>query len=156
MSTDRSPSDSVVDGSSENLEVTVVQRTDLEHNQNSSSLESIVDSLVVECIETSEVQTDDLYGAHPIATNERGDEGSLNAANDINIERIAVQNSKEVTFGNKTYYEGPVTIKQYLKQQNNQGLKKSEFGFDDGKINKYSGESPSTVSDENKFRFVEQ
>lgn len=31
-----------------------------------------------------------------------------------NIGSIAVQNSSDITFGNKTFYQGPVTIKQFL------------------------------------------
>lgn len=31
-----------------------------------------------------------------------------------NIGSIAVQNSSDITFGNKTYYHGPVTIKQFM------------------------------------------
>lgn len=34
-----------------------------------------------------------------------------------NIGSIAVQNSSDITFGNKTFYQGPVTIKQYIKDK---------------------------------------
>lgn len=35
-----------------------------------------------------------------------------------NIGSIAVQNSSDITFGNKTFYQGPVTIKQFLYENN--------------------------------------
>lgn len=34
------------------------------------------------------------------------------------IGSIAVQNSTDITFGNKTFYQGPVTIKQFLLEKN--------------------------------------
>lgn len=41
---------------------------------------------------------------------------NFNVNNDskVNIGSIAVQNSSEITFGHKTYYQGPVTVKQFL------------------------------------------
>lgn len=36
----------------------------------------------------------------------------------LNIGSIAVQNSSGITFGNKTFYQGPVTIKQFLYDHN--------------------------------------
>lgn len=56
-----------------------------------------------------------------------------NANSKLNIGSIAVQNSSEITFGNKTFYQGPVTIKQFLYdndkwQQVNPG--KDNLGFD--------------------------
>lgn len=44
----------------------------------------------------------------------------LCANNDIkpNIGSIAVQNSSDITFGNKTFYQGPVTIKQFFTDKN--------------------------------------
>lgn len=43
------------------------------------------------------------------------------ANNDVkpNIGSIAVQNSSDITFGNKTFYQGPVTIKQFVYDKNN-------------------------------------
>lgn len=40
--------------------------------------------------------------------------------NDVkpNIGSIAVQNSHDITFGNKTFYQGPVTIKQFVYDKN--------------------------------------
>lgn len=43
---------------------------------------------------------------------------SSSAAIRPNIGSIAVQNSSDITFGNKTFYQGPVTIKQYIKDNN--------------------------------------
>lgn len=44
-----------------------------------------------------------------------------NANSDVkpNIGSIAVQNSSDITFGNKTFYQGPVTIKQFVYDKNN-------------------------------------
>lgn len=36
----------------------------------------------------------------------------------LSIGSIAVQNSSGITFGNKTFYQGPVTIKQFLYDKN--------------------------------------
>lgn len=35
-----------------------------------------------------------------------------------NIGSIALQNSTDITFGNKTFYQGPVTIKQFMLENN--------------------------------------
>lgn len=45
---------------------------------------------------------------------------TLCANNDAkpNIGSIAVQNSSDITFGNKTFYQGPVTIKQFVYDKN--------------------------------------
>lgn len=42
------------------------------------------------------------------------------SSNDIKptIGSIAVQNSRDITFGNKTFYQGPVTIKQFVYDKN--------------------------------------
>lgn len=42
------------------------------------------------------------------------------SSNDIRptIGSIAVQNSTDITFGNKTFYQGPVTIKQFVYDKN--------------------------------------
>lgn len=46
----------------------------------------------------------------------------------LNIGSIAVQNSSGITFGNKTFYQGPVTIKQFLYDNNK--WKSAEQGND--------------------------
>lgn len=40
----------------------------------------------------------------------------MSVNNDIkpSIDNIVIQNSSDITFGNKTFYRGPVTIKQYV------------------------------------------
>ena len=38
-------------------------------------------------------------------------------AKQTSIGSIAVQNSSDITFGNKTFYQGPVTIKQFLLEK---------------------------------------
>lgn len=69
-----------------------------------------------------------------IAKNEGAVANLKSSANSkLNIGSIAVQNSSEITFGNKTFYQGPVTIKQFLYdndkwQQVNPG--KDNSGFD--------------------------
>lgn len=40
--------------------------------------------------------------------------GASSPADKPDIDSIAVQNSSDITFGNKTFYEGPVTIKQFM------------------------------------------
>lgn len=63
------------------------------------------------------------------------------------IGSIAVQNSSDITFGNKTFYQGPVTIKQFLLEKNqwrptesgveNRGFETStaDASADNGKLN---------------------
>lgn len=47
---------------------------------------------------------------------------------------VAITNSNDVHFGNKTYYQGPVTIKQFLYASNaNAGLKELESKLSDVK-----------------------
>lgn len=48
-------------------------------------------------------------------------QSSVLSANDAkpNIGSIAVQNSSDITFGNKTFYQGPVTIKQIVRHDKN-------------------------------------
>ena len=49
------------------------------------------------------------------------------------IESIAVQNSQDITFGNKIFYRGPVTINQYVDGKNISGesdsLKKGKISI---------------------------
>lgn len=42
------------------------------------------------------------------------------------IGNIAVQNSSDITFGNKTFYQGPVTIKQFLLDGSNRWVVRDE------------------------------
>lgn len=50
-----------------------------------------------------------------------------------NIGSIAVQNSSDITFGNKTFYQGPVTIKQFVYEKNKwtetESNEKDNLGF---------------------------
>jgi hypothetical protein len=41
-----------------------------------------------------------------------------NVAAGTNIDTIAIQNSTDIQFGNKTFYNGPVFIKQFIKDEN--------------------------------------
>lgn len=51
-----------------------------------------------------------------------------------NIGSIAVQNSSDITFGNKTFYQGPVTIKQFL-YENNKWTPSDQANSNDGNDN---------------------
>lgn len=46
-------------------------------------------------------------------------DNNLGQANSPRIESIAIQNSSDIQFGNKTFYNGPVTIKQFLLDDKN-------------------------------------
>jgi hypothetical protein len=41
-----------------------------------------------------------------------------NVASGTKIDTIAIQNSTDIQFGNKTFYNGPVFIKQFIKDEN--------------------------------------
>lgn len=80
----------------------------------------------------------------------------------LNIGSIAVQNSSGITFGNKTFYQGPVTIKQFLYDNNkwtptDQGNDNPAFTGDgtanlDPKLSKEMGKVP--IDDRSSFLFV--
>lgn len=53
-----------------------------------------------------------------IVINETISSDNNNVAKQPQIGSIAVQNSSDITFGNKTFYQGPVTIKQFLLEKN--------------------------------------
>lgn len=53
-----------------------------------------------------------------VVINETNSSDSNNVAKQPQIGSIAVQNSSDITFGNKTFYQGPVTIKQFLLEKN--------------------------------------
>ncbi|XP_037045309.1 peptidoglycan-recognition protein LC-like isoform X1 [Bradysia coprophila] len=53
-----------------------------------------------------------------IVINETNSSDKNNVAKQPQIGSIAVQNSSDITFGNKTFYQGPVTIKQFLLEKN--------------------------------------
>lgn len=58
------------------------------------------------------------------------------------IGNVAVQNSSDITFGNKTFYQGPVTIKQFLLDGNNRWVEREQTNqsyvasSDDSSINR--------------------
>lgn len=66
--------------------------------------------------------------------NQDGRHSSLMCANNNdtspNIGSIAVQNSSDITFGNKTFYQGPVTIKQFVYDKTK--WRTSEFPSSEG------------------------
>lgn len=53
-----------------------------------------------------------------IVINESNTSDNDKIARQPQIGSIAVQNSSDITFGNKTFYQGPVTIKQFLLEKN--------------------------------------
>lgn len=63
-----------------------------------------------------------------IVTNEISTSENNNVAKQPQIGSIAVQNSSDITFGNKTFYQGPVTIKQFLLEKNQ--WRRSDTGAD--------------------------
>lgn len=46
-------------------------------------------------------------------------DNNVGYTNNPRIESIAIQNSSDIQFGNKTFYNGPVTIKQFLLDDKN-------------------------------------
>lgn len=55
-----------------------------------------------------------------------------NNAEQPRIGTVAVQNSTDITFGNKTFYQGPVTIKQFLlDEKNSKWIKRTGQNSDD-------------------------
>lgn len=61
------------------------------------------------------------------------------------IETVAIQNSSDIQFGNKTFYNGPVTIKQFLfDEKNSKWISRSNGGvanIENGAVNKgFDGE----------------
>lgn len=57
-----------------------------------------------------------------------------------NIGSIAVQNSSDITFGNKTFYQGPVTIKQFLLEKNQWKQRDQTGGTANGGFDGSSGD----------------
>ena len=56
----------------------------------------------------------------------------INNAEQSRIGTVAVQNSTDITFGNKTFYQGPVTIKQFLlDEKNSKWIKRTGQECDD-------------------------
>lgn len=67
-------------------------------------------------------------------------DNNVGQANNSRIESIAIQNSSDIQFGNKTFYNGPVTIKQFLLDDKNKkwiSRSKEEIAqIENGVINK--------------------
>lgn len=71
-----------------------------------------------------------------------------NETSKANIGSIAIQNSSDITFGDKTFINGPVTIKQFLMDEGTNKWKKSD-GFENpafsnsaDDVNQRNGKSP--------------
>lgn len=77
-----------------------------------------------------------------IVINEKNSSDNNNVAKQPQIGSIAVQNSTDITFGNKTFYQGPVTIKQFLLEKNQ--WRQSESGVDNGGFEASNRDIPAT------------
>lgn len=87
--------------------------------------------------------------------------GNVNSSGDAkpNIGSIAVQNSSDITFGNKTFYQGPVTIKQFLYEHNKWRPSSSPGGNDnpgfdstsDANLNQNEGKDAGIFSQKSTF-----
>lgn len=64
------------------------------------------------------------------------------------IGNIAVQNSSDITFGNKTFYQGPVTIKQFLLNGDNRWVERSNSTSDSNQENGHENPSFTTSNDD--------
>ncbi|XP_055315740.1 peptidoglycan-recognition protein LC-like [Sitodiplosis mosellana] len=92
----------------------------LDENDNDSSVvdsDSDVDE-VINCNNDNEYRSPN--GIVLVNQNIDNQSSILCTNNDVkpNIGSIAVQNSSDITFGNKTFYQGPVTIKQFVYDKN--------------------------------------
>lgn len=57
-------------------------------------------------------------------------------ANSPRIDTVAIQNSTDIQFGNKTFYNGPVTIKQFwLDDKSNKWISRTNDGIENGLSN---------------------
>lgn len=88
------------------------------------------------------------HGNGVIVINECKSAENDNSSVKPNIGSIAVQNSSDITFGNKTFYQGPVTIKQFLLEKNQ--WRPTEEGTE----NKGFESSNGDVSKQNNGKFV--
>lgn len=88
--------DSSIASDSDNEENVVRERRDCESNSNTTKVMNKILMNEAQMIEKSEPDTN----------------------TKSNIGNIVVHNSSDITFGNKTFYQGPVTIKQFLVDNN--------------------------------------
>lgn len=78
------------------------------------------------------------------------DESERDAINRYTFERVSVTNSADVHFGDRTYYEGPVVIQQYILTDDDDGLE-DEFGC----LQLEDGTSEETEKEDDDERVVE-
>lgn len=57
-----------------------------------------------------------------------------NLATTTKIDSIAIQNSSEIQFGNKNFYNGPVFIKQFIRDENKRWISSSERARDENGV----------------------
>lgn len=101
--------------------ISIVSLDDDDDDETTSSIAS--DSDLSECDYPTQYIVDNIKNGESsvsaipkdgmIVINQRLQDEAI-AASKPNIGSIALQNSSDITFGNKTFYHGPVTIKQFL------------------------------------------
>lgn len=99
----------------------IISITTLDDNDDSSVAESDVE-FDADNNSNNQTMVQNLGGGNGIllmnGQSDDGDRSILSSASNSalrpNIGSIAVQNSSDITFGNKTFYQGPVTIKQFM------------------------------------------
>lgn len=110
---------SVIDSDSDADEIVLKSKQELlQHSTLYNSNNNIVPSSLNTVIEGAPKFSSD---EHIISTYQKPVIGS-----------IAVQNSSDITFGNKTFYQGPVTIKQFLLDSNDKWKLKDNGSVNDG------------------------
>jgi hypothetical protein len=70
-----------------------------------------------------------------------------NATSGTKIDSIAIQNSTDIQFGNKTFYNGPIFIKQFIRDENKRWISNDErTRIENGVENKaYDGEKTEVL-----------
>lgn len=109
---------------SQNISITTLDDNDETSSVAESDLE--YDAVISDDEDDGQQHIIQRDGQEVVLVNSHSDSGdqsvlaaTSNAALRPNIGSIAVQNSSDITFGNKTFYQGPVTIKQFISDNNN-------------------------------------
>lgn len=74
-----------------------------------------------------------------------------NVASETNIDTIAIQNSTDIQFGNKTFYNGPVFIKQFIKDENKRWISPKSI---EQKVQNESGVENKGFDGENSYENI--
>lgn len=110
---------SVIDSDSDADEIVLKSKQELLHH---SSLHNNSNNIVPSSLNT-------VIECEPKFSN---DEQIISTYQKPVIGSIALQNSSDITFGNKTFYQGPVTIKQFLLDSNDKWKLKENGSVNDG------------------------